>query len=66
LGADYPVSAVVIVLLGVEVHGAALAFGAAGHFAQLFSDYLVHAYSTGERVAMVSVGGDQVILVVQH
>ena len=58
LRAHNAVPAVVVVLLGVEVHGAALALGTAGHFSQLFGDYLVHGDAAGQSVAVVSVGRD--------
>ncbi len=44
------------------VHGAALAFGAAGVFAVVFGHHLVHAHADGETVAVVAIGSDDVVV----
>jgi hypothetical protein len=44
------------------VHRAALALRAAGVFAVILRHHLVHAHADGERVAVVAVGGDDVIV----
>ena len=63
LAADDAVAAPVVLVRREEVHGAALAFGAAGGFAVKLGHALVHAHADGEGVAVVAVGGDDVVVV---
>jgi hypothetical protein len=44
------------------VHGAALALGAAGGLAVELGHELVHAHADGDGVAVVAVGGDDVVV----
>jgi hypothetical protein len=62
LAADDAVAAPEIARRVEVVHRAALALGAAGVFAVVLRHHLVHAHADGERVAVVAVGGDDVVV----
>ena len=66
LAADDAVAAPEMFRRGEEVHGAALALGAAGEFALQLGHELAHAHADGEGVAMVAVGGDDVVVLAQQ
>ena len=62
LAGDDAVAAPEVLVRREEVHRAALAFRAAGLFAEHFRHALVHAHADGEGVAVVAVGGDEVVI----
>ena len=63
LSADDAVAAPIVLVRREEVHRAALAFRAARGFAIKLGHALVHAHADGEGVAVVAVGGDDVVIV---
>ena len=66
LSPDDAVAAVKMLFLAEKVHRAALAAGATGDFAEKFGHTLPGAHSPGEGVAMIPVGGDDRIILVER
>lgn len=66
LTSDNAVATPEVFIWSEEVHGAALAFGAAGLFAEHFGHAFLHAHADGERVTVIAVRGDEVIILTRQ
>ncbi len=62
LPADDAVATPIVFVRSEEVHRTALALRATGLLAIHFRHALVHAHADGERVAVIAVGGDEMIV----